>query len=252
MTSTARSAFEPRAQTTRAPEPSRLGRLEAPATTVVQQPNVSAKSPQRPALKAASPSSDSAPKAPPSSGGLASAGLASAGVVSALSRSGGDTYTTGEMARLSKNTLRTVRFYEEAGILHPIGRTEGGHRVFEKSQLERLLWITDMREAGMSLEQIRDLLDMKQKAASGGDAARKATEALRVHIEELRSKIDVLARLSDDLAQTIEAANACLACEDATLFPKQCGECGRLNANGPVPRAMRVLWGVRDTKSGGS
>ena len=47
-----------------------------------------------------------------------------------------DTLTTGEMARLSKTTLRTVRFYEEAGILAPIGRTEGGHRVFERAQLE--------------------------------------------------------------------------------------------------------------------
>src|SRR5260221_5999883 len=60
-------------------------------------------------------------------------------------------YTTGEMARLSNNTLRTVRFYEEAGILRPVGRTEGGHRLFERPELDRLLLVSDLREAGMSL-----------------------------------------------------------------------------------------------------
>lgn len=231
-----------RAQTARDPGVARAGRLEATPPRVVEGRDVSAKSSPRPIPKVAAPASSPSAESEPK--GDVKAGVAAA-------RSGNDTYTTGEMARLSKNTLRTVRFYEEAGILHPIGRTEGGHRVFEKSQLERLLWITDMREAGMSLEQIRELLEMKQKAASGGDAARKATEVLKTHIEELRSKIEVLTRLSDDLAHTVETAAACLACENAALFPKQCGECGRLSANGPVPRGMRVLWGVRDPKSGG-
>ena len=36
------------------------------------------------------------------------------------------------MARLSMSTLRTVRFYEEEGILRPIARTDGGHRLFER------------------------------------------------------------------------------------------------------------------------
>lgn len=39
--------------------------------------------------------------------------------------------TTGEMARQSSNTLRTVRFYEEEGILRPVRRTDGGHRLFD-------------------------------------------------------------------------------------------------------------------------
>src|SRR5512135_1014731 len=53
-------------------------------------------------------------------------------------------YTTGEMARLSDNTLRTVRFYEEAGIIRPVGRTEGGHRLFERAELDRLLLVSDL------------------------------------------------------------------------------------------------------------
>lgn len=162
-----------------------------------------------------------------------------------------ETYTTGEMARLSNNTLRTVRFYEEAGILHPIGRTEGGHRVFDRSELERLVWITDMRQAGVSLDEIRELLDMKRLAKSGGDAAKQATAALQRHIGDLRTKIEVLTRLCEDLEQTVDAASVCLTCSDRELFPKQCGACGRLTEKAPVPRGMRVLWEVPDPPAGG-
>ena len=42
------------------------------------------------------------------------------------------------MARLTGNTLRTVRFYEEAGILRPDRRSAGGHRLFSQHELERL------------------------------------------------------------------------------------------------------------------
>src|ERR1700734_3560260 len=55
--------------------------------------------------------------------------------------------TTGEMARRSNNTLRTVRFYEEEGILRPVRRTEGGHRLFDRRELERLMLVTDLRTA---------------------------------------------------------------------------------------------------------
>jgi len=161
------------------------------------------------------------------------------------------TYTTGEMARLSNSTLRTVRFYEEAGILQPIGRTDGGHRVFERGQLDRLMLVSDMREAGMSLEQIRSLLEIKQRAATGGLAADDAVRALRSHVDELTAKMEVLRRLADDLTGTIASAQNCLECKDGNLFPTLCKDCDRLSKSEPLPRGMRVLWGVSAKPSAG-
>ncbi len=154
-----------------------------------------------------------------------------------------DTLTTGEMARLSKTTLRTVRFYEEAGILAPIGRTEGGHRVFERAQLERLLLVADMREAGLSLEDIRALLETKASARSGGAAASAAIQILKDHVEGLRQKAEVIRRLTADLEATVTAAEACLGCHDTT-FPDGCKACGRGALAAAQPRAMRVLWSL--------
>lgn len=169
-------------------------------------------------------------------------------------------FTTGEMARLSNNTLRTVRFYEEAGILSPLRRTEGGHRLFDQRELDRLMLVTDMRAAGLSLEQIRELLEAKRRARSGGEAAKQATLALEGHLEALREKLAMLSRLHDDLAETVEVAAGCLDCpEDAAgaagpgrLFPDRCGECGKLTERGSLPRGMQILWSVRGSTGRGS
>lgn len=153
-------------------------------------------------------------------------------------------HTTGDMARLTGNTLRTVRFYEEAGVLRPARRTEGGHRLFDDRELERLRVVSDMREAGMSLDDVRSLLALKERAKSGGDAAKSATIALGELLASLRSKLDVLARLSADIERTVAQAAACAGCAETELFPKRCHECEKLLARGPVPRGLRVLWGM--------
>lgn len=154
-------------------------------------------------------------------------------------------FTTGEMARLTSNTLRTVRFYEEAGILQPVGRTEGGHRLFERAQLDRLLLVSDMREAGFSLDEIRSLLETKSRASSGAEAASEATLVLKGRMQQLRAKIEVLTRLHEDLAKTVEAAGACLDCESGEFFPDRCGECTRMDPSSQAPRGMRVLWSIQ-------
>lgn len=153
-------------------------------------------------------------------------------------------FTTGDMARITNTTLRTVRFYEEAGILRPARRTEGGHRLFVREELERLRLVSDMREAGLSLDDIRSLLELQSKARTGGEAARAASASLKEILASLRSKLEVLQRLSGDLERTVRHAEACLGCEKTELFPHRCNECETLLAKGPVPRGLRVLWGM--------
>jgi DNA-binding transcriptional MerR regulator len=149
--------------------------------------------------------------------------------------------TTGEMARRSNSTLRTVRFYEEAGILHPVRRSDSGHRLFEESELDRLQLVSDLRSSGLSLEEIRELLDLKRHGASGGAAAAIAATALTARIEELERKLDVLGRLRDDLVKSSRAIANCLGCTDPK-FPHHCGGCSVMTDPPDLPRGARVLW----------
>lgn len=145
------------------------------------------------------------------------------------------------MARCSNNTLRTVRFYEEEGILRPARRTDGGHRLFPRTELDRLMLVTDMRLAGLSLDEIKHILEVKQTGISGSEAARQATQVLSGRIEELRDKLLVLTRLRDDLAATTDIMTACVACHD-TRFPVSCETCSVMSSPATLPRSMRVLW----------
>jgi DNA-binding transcriptional MerR regulator len=174
-------------------------------------------------------------------------------------------YTTGEMARISGTTLRTVRFYEEAGILKPVGRTDGGHRLFRQSELDRLMLVSDMREAGMNLDEIRVLLETKSRARSGADAAKEAQTALTATVARLKEKIAAMSRLEADLSQTIACTNACRDCGDQQLFPDHCAQCERMQCErmqgermqgdrttsggkDATPRALRVLWSLGEVK----
>jgi MerR family transcriptional regulator, Zn(II)-responsive regulator of zntA len=153
---------------------------------------------------------------------------------------GGPLLTTGDMARRSNSTLRTVRFYEEEGILRPAKRSEGGHRLFPESELDRLQLVSDLRASGLSLDEIKALLELKTAKASGGEAANEATRALAVRIEELGHKLEVLTRLRDDLTRTAGAMAECLGCTDPK-FPHHCDTCTVMQPH-DLPRGMRVLW----------
>jgi hypothetical protein len=110
--------------------------------------------------------------------------------------------------------------------------------------------VTDMRMAGLSLDEIKQVLEIKQTAASGSDAARQATRVLSLRIEELREKLLVLTRLREDLTATSDMMSACVDCHDAR-FPHSCDACSVMLARPTLPRTMRVLWSAQGGKQGG-
>ena len=67
----------------------------------------------------------------------------------------GAEYSSGDLARATGNTVRTIRFYEEQGLLQPAEVSEGGHRRYTEADLEKLRLIADLRELGLPLSQIR-------------------------------------------------------------------------------------------------
>ncbi len=151
------------------------------------------------------------------------------------------------MARMSGNTLRTVRFYEEAGLLRPAERSEGGHRLFADQQLYRLELVTDLRAAGFSLEEIRDVLEAKQRAASGSDAARELVRRLDRHLKRLRGRLDLLGRLVRDLEQARKVLARCPHCGRVDFSPERCARCEHLRTaagEGGLPTALKVLWNL--------
>ena len=150
--------------------------------------------------------------------------------------------TTGDMARLSGSTLRTVRFYEEAGILIPQHRTEGGHRLFGPWELKKLALVTDLRAAGFSLENIKELLDLKETAANGAEAVSLLLSRLNEQLAIITDRLAVLHRVKESLSCATHYLERCADCTTSPLFPKRCAECTRLHGDEEPPNAVGVLW----------
>ena len=152
--------------------------------------------------------------------------------------------TTGDLARECETTVRTVRFYEEAGVLCPENRSEGGHRLFGRADLEKLQLIVDLREAGLSLNDIRGLFELKREHRTPETASRAMNVLLQSQIDCMQRKIAVLRRLREELASTVAIIEECTSCESRD-FPKQCDGCDVMKQSS-LPRAMRLLWSAED------
>jgi DNA-binding transcriptional MerR regulator len=64
----------------------------------------------------------------------------------------------GEVAERVRLSLRTIRYYEEIGLVEPSGRTDGGFRLYTESDIERLHLVKALKPVGMSLETMGELL----------------------------------------------------------------------------------------------
>jgi MerR family transcriptional regulator, thiopeptide resistance regulator len=69
-----------------------------------------------------------------------------------------ETWRVGEVATATGLTVRALHHYDEIGLVTPSVRTSGGHRLYTGEDLVRLYQVTAMRQLGLSLEQIGDLL----------------------------------------------------------------------------------------------
>lgn len=66
----------------------------------------------------------------------------------------------GEVAARTGLSLRTIRYYEEVGLIHPSARTKGGFRLYTDPDVSRLNLIKQMKPLGFSLEEMSDLLSV--------------------------------------------------------------------------------------------
>jgi DNA-binding transcriptional MerR regulator len=119
----------------------------------------------------------------------------------------------GEVAERTGLSLRTIRYYEEVGLVVPSARSQGGFRLYQEQEIERLRLIMRMKPLGFQLEEMRELLAILDPAPGDPDLpdphARLAefAEAAERSRDELRTKL----RIADEFAGTLRARLADLA-----------------------------------------
>src|SRR5512144_1233368 len=123
--------------------------------------------------------------------------------------------SSGDLARAIGCTPRAIRFYEEQGLLRPAHVRDGGHRRYTASDLERLRLISDLRELGLSICEIRTALDLASDCQTGPELAGRFRDILVAHIGQAEQRMARLRRVKKELEAALEAIQTRLACGEA-------------------------------------
>lgn len=124
----------------------------------------------------------------------------------------------GEAADRSGLTQRTLRYYEEKGLLKPPSRMDGGFRLYSSEDIERIQRIKELRDLlGFSLADIKEMIEADDvrlqiraewrkdaDAVEKAEKIRKAREVTQAQLALVESKLEKMADLRQTLADRLE------------------------------------------------
>ncbi|OZU88185.1 MerR family transcriptional regulator [Virgibacillus indicus] len=113
-----------------------------------------------------------------------------------------ETYSISELAAYFGIATRTIRYYEELGLIHP-RRSEGGQRIFSKKERIRLQLVFRGKKYGFSLEEIREMIQLFDQDPSGKQQLQKTIEYGTGKIGEVSKRIDEMKNLRSEMEYLI-------------------------------------------------
>ena len=105
----------------------------------------------------------------------------------------------GEAAKAAGLPVKTIRYYEDIGLVRP-ARSENGYRVFAESDLHKLNFLGRSRALGFSIEDCRALLALYEDGTRSSSEVREIAER---HLADIEGKITDLQSLRDTLAHLV-------------------------------------------------
>jgi MerR family copper efflux transcriptional regulator len=102
----------------------------------------------------------------------------------------------GQLAAQTGYSVRTIRFYEQSGLLPAPSRTPAGYRSYDQDAVSRLRFVRSAQALGLSLAEIADVLRIRDHQ---GPPCSYVAELLDTHLCALDRRIDELTALRDEL-----------------------------------------------------
>ena len=123
----------------------------------------------------------------------------------------------GELAEKSDCSVQTIRYYEREGLLPAVSRTEGNFRVYHSNALQRLRFIRRCRQLGISIEEIRTLIELRESPATCCDEIYLLVDE---HIRTISERIRDLNKLKKELSALKETCSTGRNVEDCGILKK--------------------------------
>ena len=140
---------------------------------------------------------------------LLAAGEAAANTNNATGDADDDVARIGEMAKEFGVTLRTLRFYEDKGLLHP--RREGSARLYTRRDRARLKLILLGRKVGFSLRDVKQMIDLYDPNGSNAKQYKLTLEKSEKQLARLQKQRALIDEAIDELSGTMAVVRQMLA-----------------------------------------
>ncbi|HKY50114.1 MAG TPA: MerR family transcriptional regulator [Candidatus Limnocylindria bacterium] len=108
-------------------------------------------------------------------------------------------YRIGELAAKVGLTERTIRYYEELGLLESVKRLDGGVRVYTDDDVRRLRYIGKLKTLGLTLQEMLELERMYRHHRSNRSVLPRLIELLDAHLATINERVVELAALRDEI-----------------------------------------------------
>jgi MerR family transcriptional regulator, copper efflux regulator len=114
----------------------------------------------------------------------------------------GPLFQIGEVAERVGLSLRSVRYYDEAGLVHPSARSDGNFRLYSEPDVERLQTVKMMKPIGLSIDEMGELVRLLDRAADPQLLSTREAADTAAELEAFAARGDErIARLERDLEQ---------------------------------------------------
>ncbi|MGQ9646480.1 MAG: MerR family transcriptional regulator [Thermodesulfobacteriota bacterium] len=118
-----------------------------------------------------------------------------------MERDGSKYHRIGELANLVNMSPRTIRYYEEIGLLNSVKRIERGKRVYTDKDIQRLRFITRLKHLGLTLSEMSELEDIYQIHRTNKKVLPRLLELLDNHAQKIDERINQLLKLKGDILE---------------------------------------------------
>ena len=146
----------------------------------------------------------------------------------------------GEIAKRAGTTPRTIRLYQELGLLKPADHSKGGFRLFSEDELRKLLLINNLKMLDIPLARIVVLFEARLQGRTTREAASHIVLELRDKLEIINMRIKAYMKLKEDIERIMGIYSTCPEC--GSLPGKEvCFKCEKLTSQAKLPELLEAI-----------
>ncbi len=146
----------------------------------------------------------------------------------------------GDLAKKAGTTMRTIRYYEQLGLIAPVARTKGGFRLYEEDEVRKLRVIKNLQHLDTPLAQVKAFFDERQHGRIASEVAPGIASLLQRQLEEMDGRIAQYQAMQASLRETIEILQCCSECS-LEPGPDVCSRCPVITSRGQIPLHMQAM-----------